>query len=366
MKLKKTPLYEKHLQNNAKIVDFGGWALPLEYRSILGEAKFSRTGCGLFDVSHMGQILIAGKKAFGFLQYLTTNDISLISKGKLQYNLFVNEAGGIIDDCMIYNLGESFLCVVNASNKEKVLSWLIERSDGNVIVTDKSDGFALISIQGPNSEKIVSEVFLSSLAELEYMHFIEEIIDKKEVIISRSGYTAEDGFEVYLNPKDACSFWDKLLEKGKDSILPCGLGARDILRIEAGYPLYGHELDRFTNPYEATLAWAIKVNKDFIAKGKIVKVNEEGLRKKRIGFIMQERILVRKDYPIYSGSNQIGLVSSGTYSPNLNKFIGMAYIDIDYANYNSIVDIEVRGKLYKAKIVKFPFIKERVKKIIHS
>jgi len=366
MELKKTPLYEKHLQNNAKIVEFEGWALPLEYRGILSEAKFSRTSCGLFDISHMGQILIEGEKAFDSLQYLTTNDISLTTKGKLQYNLFINEDGGIIDDCMIYNLGKSFLCVVNASNKEEVLNWLIKKIDSNVSIVDKSDSFALISIQGPNSEKIVRKVFLASLSELEYMHFIKEIIDEKEIIISRSGYTAEDGFELYLDSKDACLFWDKLIKEGRDLILPCGLGARDILRIEAGYPLYGHELDRLTNPYEATLAWAIKTNKDFIAKEKIVKVKKDGLRKKRIGFMMQERALVRKDYPIYSGSKQIGLVSSGTYSPNLNKFIGMAYVDIDYANYNSIVDIEVRGKLYRAEIVRFPFIKERVKRVIHS
>jgi len=366
MELKKTSLYQRHLQSNAKIVNFEGWALPLEYRSILSEAKFSRTDCGLFDVSHMGQIIIEGEKSFDFLQYLTTNDISLITKGKLQYNLFINDDGGIVDDCMVYHLGESFLCVVNASNKEKVLNWLIKRASSSVRIVDKSDSFALISIQGPNSEKIVSKVLEASLAKLEYMHFVREKIKGSELIISRSGYTAEDGFEIYLDPKDASLFWDKLLDEGKASILPCGLGSRDILRIEAGYPLYGHELGAFTNPYEASLGWAVKTNKDFIAKEKITKVKVDGLQKKRIGFIMQERALVRQGYPIYSNIKQIGLVTSGTYSPNTNKFIGMGYIDIDYANYNSIVSIKVREKLYKAEIVRFPFIKEKVKKIIHS
>ena len=357
MKLKKTPLYQKHIEGNGKIVDFAGWALPLEYRSVLSEAKAVRKTCGLFDVTHMGEILIKGEGSLEFLQKLTPNDISLIKPGQMQYNFFLNDQAGIIDDLMVYRKQDGFLCVVNASNKDKVFRWLHESAEGRVEVINESDNTALITLQGPRSKDVIAKVFDQRIANLEHMHFIEEKIDGKNVFISRSGYTGEDGFEIYLPFGDACYWWDKLIEAGKAYDLRlCGLGARDILRIEAGFPLYGHEIDDTTNPYEASLSWVVKLNKEFIGKEPLIIAKEEGIVRKRIGFIMQEKAVPRQGYLVYLGEGAIGKVCSGTYSPNLDKFIGMAYVETSCAKEGTLIEIQVRNKLYKAKIAKFPFI----------
>lgn len=364
MELEQTPLYRKHLQNNGRIINFFGWALPVEYKSMLKEAKQTRTHCGLFDVSHMGEIIIKGSSSLNFVNKLVSNNLSLISTGQMQYNLFLNVSGGIIDDCMIYRREKSLLCVVNASNKDKVLFWLEENKQDDVEIIDRSRRVALISLQGPLASQIGKKVFGEDIANLPYLSFTEDKVKGKEILISRSGYTAEDGFEIYTSWEDACFWWDKLMEVGEDfELTPCGLGARDILRIEAGYPLYGHEIDDSTNPYEASLEWAVKLNKDFIGKDKILKVKEEGLKRKRVGFIMQERGLSRQNYNVYHRGKRIGKVCSGTYSPNLEKFIGMAYVEKDFAFEGTEIDIEIRDKFYKAKVANFPFIQPKVKKI---
>jgi len=357
MELKKTPLYQKHIENNAKIVDFAGWALPVEYKSTLAEAKAVRSTCGLFDVTHMGEILIKGKDSFEFLQGLTPNDISLIKPGQMQYNLFLNDEGGIIDDLMVYRKQNSLLCVVNASNKDKVFRWLHESVQDEVEVIDESDKTALISLQGPSSQKVASAVFDERIANLSHLRFIEEEIEGKVILASRSGYTGEDGFEIYIPFEDATYWWDKFVEAGAQfGLTLCGLGARDILRIEVGYSLYGHEIDDKTNPYEASLGWVVKLNKKFIGRRELIKAKEEGIRRKRVGFIMQERAVPRQGYLVYSGEGAIGGVCSGTYSPNLDKFIGMAYVETKFAKGDTLVEIEIRNKLYKAKIAKFPFV----------
>ena len=362
MELRKTPFYQKHLQNKARIVGFAGWALPVEYKSVLQEAKAVRSKCGIFDASHMGEIIVKGKGALEFLQRLTTNDISLIIPGQMQYNLFINQEAGIIDDFMLYDRGEDFFCVVNASNKQKVLGWFRSNLIPEVKIVDESDGLALLSVQGPNSYKIIKATFGSKFADLEYMHFVQDSIDNNQVLISRSGYTGEDGFEIYLNKKEATHIWDRLISEGKSfDLLPCGLGARDILRIEAGYPLYGHEINETTNPYEASLGWAVKLNKDSIAKETLLREKGQGSKRKRVGFLMQQRALAREGYPVYFDNQAIGKVCSGTYSPHINNFIGMAHVDKEYSRLDQEVDIKVREKLYKAKIVKFPFIKPKTK-----
>jgi len=367
VELKKTPLYKKHLQNNGRIVDFAGWALPVEYTSMMREAKAVRVSCGMFDVTHMAEILIKGKGAFEFLGGLLANNIYSISRGQMQYNLFLNQKGGIIEDLMIYHLGDSLLCVVNASNKNKVLTWLTGNKQSDVEIIDKSDETALISVQGPNSYELMNEVFAGGVSSLEYMYFIEEDIDNKEVIISRSGYTGEDGFEIYIPWQDAGYWWDRLTEVGRGFGLKyCGLGSRDILRIEAGYPLYGHEIDEITNPYEVSLGWVVKLDKDFIGKEKILEVKRIGLKRKRVGFIMQERVFPRQGYSVYSGAAGIGGVCSGTYSPNAEKFIGMACLDINYARVDSEIEIEVRGKLHKAKVAEFPFVDIKAGKTVKA
>ena len=363
MELKKTPLYQKHIENNAKIVDFFGWAMPIEYKSMLQEAKAVRNSCGLFDVTHMGEILIKGNEAFEFLQKLTSNDISLIKQGQMQYNLFLNDEAGIIDDFMVYREEDDFVCVVNASNKEKVLTRLKESEEGKVEVVDRSDKTAMLSLQGPRSSGLAGEVFGQSIVDLGYMQFVEKNIEGKDVFISRSGYTGEDGFEIYLPVGDACFWWGRIVEAGsKFDLKLCGLGARDILRIESGYTLYGHEIDETINPYEAALRWAVKTTKDFVGKVALLRLKREGINRKRVGFIMQERGIARQGYLIYSDQGAIGKVSSGTYSPNLEKFIGMAYVESKFAQPETIVEVEIRDKLYKAKIAKLPFISPKTRR----
>ncbi|MDD5194464.1 MAG: glycine cleavage system aminomethyltransferase GcvT [Candidatus Omnitrophica bacterium] len=360
MELKKTPLYQKHIESKAKIVDFGGWALPIEYESILKETREARKSCGLFDASHMGEIRIEGKGALAFLQQLTCNDISITKKGQLQYNLLLNDSAGVIDDLMIYNVGDSFLCVVNASNIDKDYTWLKAHQTAEVKITDESPQTALLSLQGPTAVNVLGKIAKSAFVSgLKYMHSIEEEIAGKKMLISRSGYTGSDGFEIYCANSDAVVLWDEITKAGKEyGLALCGLGARDILRIEAGYPLYGHELSDSISPLEASLNWVVKFEKDFIGKDILLKAKAKGIAKKRVGFIMEERAVARQGYAIYAGDKNIGEVTSGTFSPNLDKFLGMAYVDCASSAPQTPVTIKIRDKFYKAKIAKFDFIKK--------
>ncbi|MDD5584290.1 MAG: glycine cleavage system aminomethyltransferase GcvT [Candidatus Omnitrophica bacterium] len=363
MDLLKTPLYEKHIENKAKIVDFGGWALPIEYESILKETKAVRTTAGLFDASHMGEIKIEGPQALNFLQHLTPNDISLTSKGQLQYNVFLNANAGVIDDLMVYNLGGSFLCVANASNIDKVYAWLKFNQSSGVTITNESASTALLSLQGPRAVDIMEAIAGPDIRNLKYMHFIDSQIEKIKMLISRSGYTGEDGFEIYCNNDDAGMLWEEITKKGKaHGLTLCGLGSRDILRIEAGYPLYGHELSDTINPLEASLDWVVKFNKEFIAKDILKKAKDKGIAKKRVGFMMEERAIARAGYQIYSGNSIVGEVTSGTYSPNIDKFIGMASIAVKASAPKTAVTIKIRDRFYKATITKFDFIRAKTKR----
>ncbi|MDD4954652.1 MAG: glycine cleavage system aminomethyltransferase GcvT [Candidatus Omnitrophica bacterium] len=367
MEPRKTPLYEKHAENNAHIVDFSGWALPIEYTSILKESKAARATCGLFDASHMGEIIIKGSNALNFLQALTPNDISKTKPGQLQYNVFLNENAGIIDDLMVYNLGGSFLCVVNASNINKVYTHLCKiHREGkyakpeSVEIIDESPEISLLSLQGPESSKVIAEIFGKDINNMKYMHFAQLNFKNKNIILSRSGYTGEDGFELYCPNGVAVSLWDAILEKGqKYGLCLCGLGSRDVLRIEAGYPLYGHEINDSTNPLEASLNWVVKFKKDFIAKDKL---QDAEIKKLRAGFIMTDRAIARQGYSVYSNNKVIGEVTSGTFSPNIDKFIGMAYVEKELNKAGSEVTIKIRDKFYKAQISDFNFIKPRTKR----
>jgi len=367
MEPRKTPLYEKHIENKAHIVDFSGWALPIEYTSILKEAKAVRSSCGLFDASHMGEIIIKGSQPLDFLQALTPNDISKTKPGQLQYNVFLNEKAGIIDDLMVYNLGNSFLCVVNASNINKVYTHLCKAklegkyvNPDNVEIVDESPDISLLSLQGPESVKVISEIFGKDINNLKYMHFIQVNFKNKNIILSRSGYTGEDGFEMYCPNGIAVPLWDIILEKGKQcNLCLCGLGARDVLRIEAGYPLYGHEINDSTNPLEASLDWVVKLKKDFIAKDKLKKAE---IARLRVGFVMSDRAIARQGYSVYSKDKIIGEVTSGTFSPNLDKFIGMAYVEKELSKPGTPIEIKIRDKFYKAQISDFNFVKSRTKR----
>ncbi len=362
MNLKKTPFFERHVENNGRIVDFSGWALPVEYKSLLQEVKSVRNSCGLFDASHMGEIIIKGQKAIDFIQRLTPNNVELIDAFGMQYNVFLNSEGGIIDDLMVYRLEKDILCVVNASNKEKVLNWLNIQRQEDVEILDLSDKIALISLQGPNSFEVIEKVFGKDITKLKYMHFLKKRFNDQEILISRSGYTGEDGFEIYVDWQKACFWWDNIVKAGRCfGLTLCGLGSRDVLRIEAGYSLYGHEIDDSTNPYEASLGWMVKMNKDFIAKKNILRFKKDILKRKKIGFIMKDRSFPRQGYKIYSEGRNVGEICSGAYSPNINKSIGMAYIRYDLSAIGTIVDVEIRNKFHKAEICELPFIKAKTK-----
>ena len=365
MEPKKTPLYQKHIDNKGKVIDFAGWLLPVEYTSSLKEAKATRTACGLFDASHMGEIRVQGPQALDFLQSLTPNDISLTAQGQQQYNLFLNKDGGIIDDFMLYNEGKSYLCVVNASNTEKVLNWLnSHKGKFDIEITDKSEETALLSLQGPIAIDVLREIVGGKIDAIDYMHFNYFDIADTWIMASRSGYTGEDGFEVYMPAFRAEAVWDLLLERGKQyGLTLCGLGSRDILRIEAGYPLYGHELSDEIDPYTASLSWVVKGQKYFIAKDKLAKIKQDGPMRKRVGFVMEERAMVRQGYKIFSQGKEAGVVASGTFSPNADKFVGMAFVDCAVAAAKSPITVEVRANQYKAKIAKFPFVEVKTKHI---
>ncbi|HDN86110.1 MAG: glycine cleavage system aminomethyltransferase GcvT [Candidatus Omnitrophota bacterium] len=355
----KTPVYPRHCEKTSKIVNFSGWALPLEYESILKEARCARTNCVLFDISHMGRFIIEGEGRENFLQKLTTNDISKLKTFSLQYNLFTTPEGTIIDDFIVYNLGDKFLCVVNASNREKDFRWLKSNSQG-VVIKDETFNTAFFSLQGPLAWKVMQKVVGDSLSELRYMHFLTKKVDGIDLIISRSGYTGEDGFEIYLPKERAIPFWDLIMEKGKEfGLTLAGLGSRDILRIEAGYPLYGNDISESTNPFQASLDWVVKLkSKDFVGKESLVKILQEGIKRKRVGFIMQERGFPRKGYPIFDSSQEmIGEVTSGAYSPNLDVFIGMGYIKTEFACSGTPIKVKVRDKFYRGEVKDLPFIK---------
>lgn len=338
--------------------------MPLEYKSILLEAKATRNACGIFDASHMGEIEVLGVKALNFLQRLLSNDLSLISPGQMQYNLITNSQGGVVDDCMVYCFADKFLCVVNALNKDKVFSWFNKNNQEGVKIIDKSSELALISLQGPKASQIIFDCLGSGAANLDYMHFLQGQSQGRAYLISRSGYTGEDGFELYLPWDEAGFWWDEFFLKGeKFGITPCGLGSRDILRIEAGYPLYGHELGEDINPHRAALSWAVKDSKDFIGKEKIIVGQEQGLDKKRVGFIMKQRSVPRQGYPVYFEDKPVGEVTSGTFSPNLDQFIGMAYLDRKQSQVGTEIMIKIREKFYRAVVSKFPFIIPKTKKL---
>jgi aminomethyltransferase len=363
--MKQTPLYESHKKLGAKMVDFGGWAMPVSYSGVLKEHHAVRQKVGLFDVSHMGEIFVEGPEALAFLQWVTCNDVNLLKAGQCQYTLLTRPEGGVVDDVILYRRGEkSFFFCVNASNIEKDYEWLLENGKKfEVDLKNRSDEYALLALQGPLAQEILQSFTSSSLSQLLSFHFVEARIDDHPVWISRTGYTGEDGFEIYSSPQDATSIWEKFLEKGKPlGLLPCGLGARDTLRLEMAYPLYGHELRDDITPLEAGLGWVVKLDKgDFLGRPVLLQQKEQGVQKKRVGFVMKDDGIAREGYPIFSQEEQVGSVSSGTYSPSLDKNIGCGYVRNDLAKIGTLLAIEIRGKKKMAEVVTIPFYKKQEK-----
>jgi len=359
--LKRTPLYEQHVALGARIVEFSGWEMPVQYSSILEEHRAVRTHAGLFDVSHMGEFKVDGPDALAFLQHLVPNDVSRLAINQALYTQICLPDGGTIDDLIIYKLEDKhYMLVVNAGNIDKDFAWVEKQAkDFHVQIINQSNTTALLALQGPESQSILQPMTKVDLSTIRYYHCEPGLVNGINCIISRTGYTGEDGFELYCASVDAPKLWNDLLAAGKDhGLLPAGLGARDTLRLEASYCLYGHELDEETNPLEASLGWTVKLNKDeFIGHDALLKAKEQGLKRKLIGIEMVERGVCRGGYPIYEEDQQIGVLTSGAPSPTLNKNIGMGYVEASQAIIGKAVFVDIRGKRVAAQIVALPFYK---------
>lgn len=361
--LKRTPLFEVYKEYGGKTVDFGGWELPVQFSSIKEEHEAVRTKAGLFDVSHMGEIEVKGPDSLDYLQKMMTNDVSKLKNGGAQYTAMCYETGGTVDDLLIYKLeDEHYLLVVNASNIEKDFDWMQDHLEGNVTIENLSEGMAQLALQGPLAEGVLQKLAKGhDLSTIGFFKFSEEVdLSGKKALVSRTGYTGEDGFEIYCDSKDAVSLWREILEAGKEvGVNPCGLGARDTLRFEANLALYGQELSSEISPLEAGIGFAVKLNKeaDFIGKEALKQQKENGLPRKLVGIEMIDRGIPRHGYPVFKGDTQIGEVTTGTQSPTLKKNIGLALIDANETELGNEVEVEIRGKRLKAAVSATPFYK---------
>ncbi|MDA2918616.1 glycine cleavage system aminomethyltransferase GcvT [Desulfobacterota bacterium AH_259_B03_O07] len=356
--MRHTALYPVHKQLGARLVEFADWEMPIQYSGVKNEHMAVRTSAGLFDVSHMGEIEIKGREAGSFCQWLTTNDINRLHNYEAQYTLILNQSGGVIDDVIIYRFSEeNFLLCVNAINTVKVYDWMesIEK-DFEADVQNRSFEFSQLALQGPDSERILDEIIEVDFSNLRRFRFLLTRWREIDLVIARTGYTGEDGFEIFIPWESAPELWSAILNhKNQNDILPCGLGSRDTLRIEMGYPLYGHEIDEDINPIEAGLSRYVKIEKgDFIGKSSILNVYESGPKRKLYGFEMIDRGIPRQGYPVLKGDIMLSSVTSGTLSPSLDKSIGMALLNSEM-EIGDEINIEIRGTNRTAKIISVPF-----------
>lgn len=357
--MKKTSLYEKHVELNAKIVPFAGFEMPLQYEGVIKEHLAVRSTAGVFDVSHMGEFIVKGKNSEKFLNYVTINDVSKIEIGQAQYSAMCYDDGGIVDDLLIYRYNEYYMLVVNASNIEKDFNWLNEYLFDDVILENRSDEISLIAMQGPKSREILLKISESDISELPFYHFIKGKVAGCAVTIARTGYTGELGYEIYgandLMPK----IWDELFKIGKPmGLVPVGLAARDTLRLEMKFCLYGNDIDETIHPYEAGLGWITKVDKgDFIGREAIVD-RKANMSRRLVCVEMIDRAIPRQGYEIFIDDEKSGYFTSGGQSPSLQKGIGLAYIKRPYTKSGTEIEVEIRGKRKRAIIIKPPFYKD--------
>jgi aminomethyltransferase len=359
--LKQTPLNAAHRALGAKMVPFGAWDMPLQYRGILEEHRAVRSAAGLFDVSHMGEVEFRGPRALAALQRLTSNDASKLQIGQIQYSALTTDAGTFVDDLTVYRLAyDRFLATLNASNIEKDVRWMRERAAGAEIL-DLSDETALVAIQGPRAAEILQRATSIDLAPIPYYRFARGTVAGADALLSRTGYTGEDGFEVYLSPQRARTVWDALMEAGgPHGLLPCGLGARDTLRLEAKMALYGNDIDDRHTVLEADLGWIVKFQKgDFIGREALARQKAEGVARKLVGFEMVGRGIARSHYPILKDGVRIGEVTSGAPSPWLNTNIGLGYVSIAHAAVGTQIEVAIRDQPVAARIVQTPFYKRK-------
>lgn len=362
--MKRTPLYETHVKSGAKIVPFAGWQMPLSYSGVTDEHQTVRTAVGLFDISHMGRFELSGKGAEASLERLTPGPAHKMQRGSAQYSMLLNENGGILDDIYLYKRGvDKFFVIVNAANLDKDFKWMVSHLPAGVEVKDVSGETVLLALQGPRSWEVLVQIIPFGKTEIALRNFIEtELVPARgaKALIARTGYTGEKGYELVLPAEAAETVWKALLEAGKpERIKPVGLGARDTLRLEMGYPLYGHDMNEETTPLEADLEHFIDFEKDFIGKEALLRQREKGLQRKLIGFELLTGGVPREGHTIYSDQKIIGKVASGNFSPSLRKGIGMGYVDVRYSEVGSEILIDIRGNATPAVIVKRPFYKKK-------
>jgi aminomethyltransferase len=363
--LKQTPLFEVYGKFGAKVIDFGGWALPVQFSSILDEHEVVRTKAGIFDVSHMGEVLVEGKDAESYINYLVTNDVTKLSINQAQYTAMCYPDGGTVDDLLVYKLeNEKYLLVINAANIEKDYEWMKQHVKGEMTLQNISNDIAQLAIQGPKAEGILQKLTETDLSEIGSFKFAQHvnISGITDVLVSRTGYTGEDGFELYLAANQAEALWEKILGVGReDGLVPCGLGARDTLRLEARLALYGQELLSSISPLEAGIGFAVKTKKesDFIGKTALLAQKEAGIKRKLVGIEVTGRGIPRHGYKVVSeGGEDIGVVTSGSQSPSLKKSIGLALISAEHAEVGTPLKVEIRNKQIDAVVVKTPFYKK--------
>lgn len=360
--LQNTALSQKHISLGAKMVPFAGYNMPVSYTGLNEEHAVVRNSVGVFDVSHMGEFILKGDKVLDLLQYVTTNDVAQLFDGRVQYSCLPNGKGGIVDDLLVYRIDEkTYMLVVNASNIEKDWNWISKHNTFGVDMKNISDRTSLLAVQGPKAMDALQKLTDINLADMPYYHFAKgKFAGKDNIVISNTGYTGAGGFEIYFDNEVANEMWNAIFEAGEEfGIKPIGLGARDTLRLEMGFCLYGNDIDDTTSPIEAGLGWITKFNKDFIDKQLMLDQKEKGVSRKLVGFEMIDRGIPRHDYEIVdAASNVIGKVTSGTQAPTLQKGIGMGYVKPEFSKAGSEIFIKVRDKSLKAQVVKIPFLKK--------
>ncbi len=355
--MKKTSLYDLHVAAGAKIVEFGGYLMPVQYRGIIDEHKKVRNSVGLFDVSHMGEFAFSGPEALAFVQKMTINDVSRLAVGQAQYSAMCYDHGGIVDDLIVYRDEDHYLMVVNAANLEKDWQWLLEHKMPGVELQNRSDDTALLALQGRNAEKTLQPLTDVDLSRIKFYWFAHGTVAGVPAMISRTGYTGEDGFEIAVAMEQGPKVWEALMESGRPfEIEPIGLGARDTLRMEMKYCLYGNDIDETTNPLEAGLGWITKLDKgDFIGAEALRRIKAEGVRRKLVGMELEDRNIARHGYPILRDGRQIGVVTSGTFSPSLNRPIAIGYVEVPFHEIGTEIIVQIRGREARGKVVKTPF-----------
>jgi aminomethyltransferase len=359
--VKRTPVNAVHHKLGAKMVEFFGWEMPVQYTSVIREHMAVREAAGLFDVSHMGEIEVRGADALPYLQKITSNDVAALGPGRVQYSSLPTPEGTVVDDLLVYFLSENhYLLCVNASRVDEDYPWMLRHRAGNVQVDNVSDRYCQLAVQGPCAQEILQKITPVDLKGMEYYHHARGKVAGVESLISRTGYTGEDGFEVYFEPASGEKVWNAIMESGRPlGLLPCGLGARDTLRLEACFALYGNDIDTTTTLMEAGLAWIVKLKKgDFLGRDVLAAQKEKGVKRKLVAFKMAGKgAVARHGYPVYIGEQEVGTVTSGSYSPFLQINIGMAYLPAEYCSNGTEFDVEIRGKRVKAMVVQKPFYK---------